>query len=366
VLDYLINRLPKANDKQNDLLAALKVAQQSFTAFGNVSERHLVILDTGINTSGDLDFNKLSTNPNGTVSLMEFTEGGIAGIFTEHIENLKNEPNRLPNLTGVKVSFGLLPATEEQMLSSTGGISENIPRRENFWKAVLTACGVEEEDLFIKSLETPALSADGSSKYNVYSEDEDGFPYVSQVFWDDAVVEPKGLGSDSPPPPPPINPPPVSNLHFKPDSGEYINDAEAKVALLNYLNGHEIVAYLEENPQEKVYIVGTQAKITLGGVYGNNSISSKRVETVKNSLIELIDLDGIVDRIVIISLGDMPVESSDSISWEKFNPPKDIHNEFPDGVNFDTVIAQNNRQVWILFSNSTKYSVLMNYGFIVA
>jgi len=119
---------------------------------------------------------------------------------------------------------------------------------------------------------------------------------------------------------------PMDIINFKPDSSEYSNKEDAMRALSGYVDSFNM--YFDRYPDGKIYLVGCIAK-TSSWYLTETSLSEKRAETVRQSLIEL----G-VDGSKLISMG---IGISDP--WR--------NDEWSEGY-FNEAVAKTNRRVWIV------------------
>lgn len=329
----LINMLKeaglKADSAEVDLLAAIREANNvlSNSRFKDMSDKRIIIVDTGISTAGELNF-------------LDIDFLGAAPEVSDIINQLKEYEGTgvLPDLSGITVTFigtgeGLAEPAEPQELSV---IDKKYIR--DLWKEVVLACGADDVQF---------ESAAGWDTPNIYTEDEDSeFPYVSSVmFFHDKVInlpDPDLYASNNPDSLPDLPEPPMFEIElssqmigFKPDRADYQNEQGARNVLKPF--AEELKNYFNFYPDRKVWVVGTTATVHKGGE-GSVPLSMQRAEMVKKTLVEEFEVPE--DRLFTIGLGARFPWAVDA--W-------------PDG-NFDTVIAQANRAVWILSDNSERFA----------
>lgn len=320
VVDKLKTLDASADSSEVDLLAAIREAKSvlSSNRVKDIKNKEIFIIDTGISTTGDLNFVN-----------MDFLDG--RPDVSDVIDRLSNYEGVgvLPDLTGITVTFcgtadGLAEVAAPQQMSTT----DKHYIRE-FWSEVVTACGADHVEFEnVAGWDTP----------NFYTEDSNTkFPYVSVVtFYHESVIDFSDLikiDTSNPDTQPDLPAPPVVEIKlssetvgFQPDGADYLNSESARKVLRPY--AEELKKFFGYYPDEKIWIVGTTAAVQQGAA-GSIELSLQRAETVRNTLIEL----GIPEKnLVTLGLG------------AKFPWAVDEH---PNGT-FDTVVAQANRAVWLL------------------
>lgn len=315
-----------ADSEEVDLLAAIREAKNALsnTQASNAKNKMIVIVDTGISTTGDLNFCD-----------MDFLYG--KPNINEIVKHLKDYEGIgvLPDLTGVDVTFigtadGLAEVAEPQMATTT---DKKFIR--DLWSSVVTACGANSVTF---------ESAAGWSIPNKYTEDDASeFKYVSVItFFHDRVIELPEIPNYNPNSPdqqPELPDPPNVEIRlesqtvgFKPDTASYINEQNAKNTLRPYAD--ELKEFFQYYPNEKIWIVGTTAAVTQGARSGY-VLSSKRAEAVKSMLVDEFEIPA--DKLLTIGVGCV-------FPWWV--------DEFPNGI-FDTNVAQANRAVFLLSNSDT-------------
>ena len=318
-----------ADSEEVDLLAAIREAKNALSnsQATNAKNKRIVIVDTGISTTGDLNFcdmDFLYGKPNADTIIEQLKAYEGVGV--------------LPDLSGIDVTFigtadGLAEVAEPQEAATT---DKKFIR--DLWASVVTACNANSVDF---------ESAAGWSVPNVYTEDEESeFKYVSVIsFSHNKVIdfsEISGYDPNNPDQQPNLpNPPSVEiklesqTVGFVPDTAEYINEQNAKNILRPY--AEDLKEFFKYYPDEKIWIVGTTAEVTKGARDGYE-LSFERAETVKKTLVDELGIPS--DRLLTIGLGCV-------FPWKT--------NEFPNG-SFDNNAAQKNRAVFLLSdSDNTDY-----------
>lgn len=318
-----------ADSEEVDLLAAIREAKNALSnnQAANAKSKKIVIVDTGISTTGDLNFcdmDFLYSKPN----------------IDEIVKQLKNYEGIgvLPDLTGVDITFigtadGLAEVAEPQMVETT---DKKFIR--DLWSSVVTACGANSVNF---------ENAAGWNVPNEYSEDDKSkFKYVSVVsFFHNKVInfpEISNYDPNNPDQPPNLpNPPSVEiklesqTIGFKPNTAICVNEQNAKSTLRPYAD--ELKEFFKYYPNEKIWIVGTTAEVARGSKNGYD-LSFKRAEAVKNMLVSEFGISA--DKLLTIGVGCV-------FPWKV--------DEFPNDK-FDTNIAQANRAVFLLSnSDNTDY-----------
>lgn len=323
IVKKLNNLSVVADSEEVDLLAAIREAKNALAnnQAATAKNKKIVIVDTGISTSGDLNFCN-----------MDFLYG--KPNIDEIVQQLKDYEGLgvLPDLKGIDVTFigtsdGLGEVAEPQEATTT---DKKFIR--DLWSSVITACDANSINF---------ESAAGWNKPNKYSEDnESKFKYVSVIsFFHDKVIDlPETPSYD------PIKPDPSPSVEiklesqsvgFKPDTAIYINEQNAKNTLRPYAD--ELKEFFKYYPDKKIWIVGTTAKVTKE-LQNGYDLSFKRAKAVKNTLVN--ELNVPAEKLLTIGLGCV-------FPWRV--------DEFVNG-NFDTDIAQANRAVFLLSSSdNTNY-----------
>lgn len=319
----LIEKLKEVNAADSpevDLLAAIREAASalSSTRANKIPNKQIVIIDTGICTSGDLSLigkNLLNGFPDIEEIINQLRAYEGVGV--------------LPDLTGITVIFIGTEDCLAEVASPQSVLVSDKRNIKNLWEAVVRACGADDVQF---------VSAAGWDTPNVYTEDDESkFPYVSCVaFHHENVIDfpdPVPYTPSNPDSPPDMPEPPSieieipsSEIGFKPNEAIPQQEESFDEKIQSYEK--DINKYLDIYPNEKILVVGTSATTKKDGE-GSVDLSLRRAEAVKKKLVEC----GVPeDKLVTIGLG------------AKFPWAVDA---FPNG-SFETEIAQKNRAVWLL------------------
>lgn len=313
-----------ADSEEVDLLAAIREAKNvlSSSRGADTKNKEIVIVDTGISTTGDLNFCDLDflySKPDTDEIVQQLKDYEGTGV--------------LPDLTGVDITFigtvdGLAEVAAPQEVSTT-----DKKYIKDLWKSIITACGATNI-----SFESVA----GWSVPNEYTEDSASrFKFVSVVpFSHKKVIDLSEIPSYNPstedqqpvlPKPPKVEIKLESQtVGFNKNEASYINEQNAKSTLRPYAD--ELNEFFKYYPEEKIWIVGTTAAVVKNARDGYD-LSLQRAETVKRTLVNEFGISE--DNLLTIGVGCV-------FPWKV--------DEFPEG-GFDTNVAQANRAVFIL-SNS--------------
>lgn len=310
-----------ADSPETDLLAAIREAKNALSTsrLDGIADKRIFIIDTGISTTGDLNFVD-----------MDFMKGlpDIEDIIEQlqHYEGL----GVLPDLTGITVTFvgtgdGLAEVAAPQKAST---VDKKFIK--NLWAEVVRACGAADT-----RFETVA----GWDTPNIYTEDVSSkFPYVSVItFVHEKVIDFSNLlniDPNSPDNPPKLPDPPVveiklpsETIGFKPDYALYLNEQNAKNILQPF--AEELKEFFQYYPDEKIWIIGTTSAVYQGAP-GSIELSLARAELVRTTLVTEFDIPE--RNLATIGLGAR-------FPW--------FVDEYPNG-SYDTTIAQQNRAVWLI------------------
>lgn len=318
-----------ADSEEVDLLAAIREAKNALSSSRGtgVKNKAIVIVDTGISTTGDLNFCDMD---------FLYSKPDISEI----VQQLKDYEGTgvLPDLTGVDITF----------IGTSDGLAEvAVPQEatttdkkfiKDLWENVVTACGAKSVSF---------KSAAGWSVPNEYTEDAvSEFKYVSVVpFIHEKVIDITEIPIYDPntPDQQPVLPEPPrveiklesQTVGFEPDKATYINEQNAKNTLRPYAD--ELKEFFKYFPEEKIWIVGTSAAVVKNARSGYD-LSFQRAEAVKSTLVNEFEIPA--DKLLTIGVGCV-------FPWWV--------DEFPNG-SFDTTVAQVNRAVFLLSnSDNTDY-----------
>lgn len=326
VSDRLRDETLKADHPENDLLAAIREAKSALNApqARDIKDKRIVIVDTGVCTAGELSF---LDSRYSTTNLPD---------IDETVRNLKKS-GLLPDLAGINVTFigtdnGMAKVASPQMLSTT---DEQYIKR--LWDSVAKASGASAVNHAVAS---------GWLTPNVHTEDSESkfFAVTPAIISDEAARA--SMWSNSPYDP---NLPTIDlelqlldqAVGFIPNQAEFRDESQANRILKTCAD--EVKKHLNSNPGQKIWLVGTTADPQRNGV-GDVYLGSRRAQKVASALTA--DYGIPADTFVVIGVGA-------NFPWHK--------DEFKNGK-FDTVVAQENRSVWVLSNSDSneKYSDLIN------
>lgn len=308
VIKFLQSDATKADDPEVDLLSALFDAQFILDR-SNAKSKEILILDSGICTTGAFDMNSNK-------------------IQNDNIEDIigRIPEDSIPILSGVNVSFvGIGNVAEPQNLPNP--VSNKLIK---IWTKLLKdSCGV--------SLKSEIKRYKDQGADMSWYEDGSGYPQVSMVpFYDESTKNGPWFF-------------PTSSLGFKPDSDVFYNQKQAE-NVIETIIASDLNSYLSSDPDAKVYVVGSIARIKKNEeVKIHSDVSAKRAKKVASILKKKFGVSK--EQIVIIDAG------STVFTWRNAD-------EFPNGKQNDDNM-QKNRVVAIIPATSTsQVRELRDEGFI--
>jgi outer membrane protein OmpA-like peptidoglycan-associated protein/galactitol-specific phosphotransferase system IIB component len=339
VMSFLKSDSIKAKEAETDILNAITVAANELQNAPSDLDKRMIILDNGIPTTGYLDFYEYyPVNKEQEILLSQRDAGDI-------IQSLARYSNVLPtNLKDVTVSFvGMGDSTYDQPFPDTA-----FSHLSDLWIGILEYCGAKLDEDYLPFRDVPYTADADADVYSYLEDSDESFPYVRTIYFDDEFsppplpsprpsVEPTYPPSGGEPIPSQETLPPVPeslNIKFVPDSDEFLSRADAEREVERVIPRY--VEFLDANPNEKIYIVGTTAcvnscfHITPRAVtHESIDLSERRAEAVKQLFISLDK--NVVDRIEAFGLGSV-------------NDPWHIN----EGSPIDPQAAQKNRKVMAL------------------
>lgn len=327
--DFLLSDELRANDPEVDLLSAIGKAQNILEAYPD-SEHHILILDTGITTTGALDMTQ--------IKIME----------TSCDEIVKTVSDAIPHLDGTYITFaGLGNVAEPQSeIASTQG-QDTL---EELWSAILKYGNAE----LTSQLRYDDSANTATMDYN--ESNPSSYKEVSSVTF----YNPKDGGVEANP---------VTIVHEEKaeeatvtvclqtaDLGGFVGDEatfknkDKAISTLNTLTD-DFSKFLSETDY-KLYVVGSIAKVQPGeaGEVKSNHLSQERADAVANLLISDYGIPS--DRIVTIDAG------TTKFSWRNADEYKGGSSTQVDSE------AQKNRVVAIISENSSLVEELKNAGYV--
>lgn len=299
----------KADDPEVDTLGALHTAVESLNAIegsmGTAVEKEIIILDTGLCTSGALNFLTPKWQELLNLETKIWEDGSASTDLTNLIKQLKDKAE-LPDLENIRITWyglGQVSAPQESLSNL------NIQNLQYIWGELLkeTNC-------------LPSTEVNADKKYGIFVPTSahgsiECEQYVTPVQWE--------LPEESAPPEYPELP--EQKIVFCPNSDEYLYPDKTEEILKPY------ISVLKGSTDKMILLVGT----TSSWKGGSQRLSEERAKKVKDSMITL----GIPEAcITTIGLGyDLNICQDDS----------------PEGE-FEESIAQENRSVLILPYDSPK------------
>lgn len=334
IIQLLMSDDTKADNPEVDLIQALEQARILLN--GKEGNKYILVLDTGITTTGHFDMRKINI---------------LDGQPVDVVNRLPQE--QLPDLDGITIMFeGIGNVPNDPMNGQTKIFSSNQEAKKAL-KAVWMELLVNrcKATLFGNDIGEATPGED-----QPYAEGEGGYPYVSTV----AFLAPLPPEPTVPPAPPVVEkekvPPPIEEIFsattfFKGDSTDFVDPDEASLIL--YDTAEKIRDFLNDErvANEKIYVIGSIANTSENLQVTTNKYSDGRAKTVADELKRLLKDTGVdVNRIISIDAG------TTIFSWRNTN-------EFDSNGTWKDLLAQKNRVVAILSSNSEKAqeSTLQSY-----
>jgi len=325
LMDYILNT--RATNEESDLLEALILATRALSNIQNDRDNHVLIIDTGITTYGNLDM----------------TVVNIQAVPHDEIIHIFYDAEALPEMEGITVTF---------LNIANAAYPQEVPRpAENsimgFWASFFEATGA--------ALNPMSLPMPGLSPRTI----EDGYPYVTVVDFDDLppIAFPTPTPTPTPTPEPTQEPTPtptpvplalleMETLGFVAESAELLWGRNHAISVIwDYVYGVDgIWAYLESNPESMLFIIGSEARIhPTSSNPTEPALSTARARVVRNILV----YDFGIPQNMIAYLG----AGTTVFPWRNAI-------EFPDGFNRDESQAMLNRVVAIIPVSSNYFEYL--------
>lgn len=319
IKDLVRDETLKADNEEVDLAAAINQAKLLLKANPG-KENHILILDSGIPTSGLINFSNL-----------DFCNG-----TTEEVVNRVDEGAHY-DLSEIEVTFygiGNVAGDQYNQYMEFFNDQNFQNRLTDFWTIYLSEkCKASEVD-------ATYILKQGTEM--VFSEDHpDSYPFVTVVDFVktedvDPAPAPTEHEDEEKPELPPLS---AKFLGFKPGKAEFRNETDAINKLAKY--AETMKAHLNENPDQVFYIVGSIAKTSADAFKEHSKVAAARAEKVKEILVDQYGLDA--ERLIVIDAG------TKVFSWRNAE-------EFPEGCGPEGV-AENleaNRVVAIIHESETK------------
>lgn len=301
ILPFKDSEHAEARYEEADLLEALHVAERILRDMDPTRENHLLIIDSGITTTGHLDMNQFTV-----------TDTGVA----EEVANRLEGAGLLPDLSGVNLSFFNIGSGAAPQQVPTGPVEEALV---HFWTTLLGRTGA-------------SLQIQGRS---VGSHVRTGLPQVTPVNFEAPVVDLSDLRSEI------FS---EETLGFVAGESDFINEAASIEALAQ--TAAQLSGFLASNPTNHVYIVGSQAQGP--DRHLGSALSQRRAQRVRDLLVSEFNLPS--GQVVAIGGG------VTEFSWRHTD-------EFLNGVWADDLAAQN-RVVALIPSSAAEMEELRSHGFV--
>lgn len=313
----------RADDSEVDLLGAISEAQAILNnnKYKDATEKHILIIDSGISTAGA--FNMCD------IPLIGKADGEM--VIAENVVS-KIPETGFPDLDGIKVTFwGLGNVANPQMSISKD--NELRTMLEDIWTMIIRDKCKGELTEEIKFSETSGMpmewNADGSGDYPMVTPIDFTRPVpVSQVTMPNMPEAETSAPSSEPPEP--SEPFTSTKLGFIEDTADFIDeDATMKVLSSRALAMRE---FLRDNPDEKVFVVGSIARIERDRNYENPNadyppyLSQSRAKAVADVLIKRYG----INEASLVAVGAGVIE----FSWRNAD-------EFAQGKDFEEEAAKN-------------------------
>ena len=304
VLDFLKNEdNTRAITQENDLFKAIQEAKRLIDVFEAqaqrngklISRKQIIIMNTGIVTSGILDFSMHGIE-NFDFSVSDARIKAFAYEITERL----NSSRELPNFDGVNISFIGLGDVATRQKELSAHVQRGI---EILWETILNRANAASVVSY------PYIS---TKKANEHTRDGKNFPEVKPIEF----LENTGWT--------------ISNEQIIFDFGQwnYRNLAEAENNLKRFAN--IVIRHINENPDIKIYVAGSESK-DVDRDY-TTFLSEKRARTVMETLVKF----------------GVPRNRMEVLGLAVYLPRRE--NDRPNNV-FDPVIGERNQKVVLIPSN---------------
>lgn len=282
-----------ANDPEVDYLTALRLAVRTLSSLDGYDSKRIIVLGTGLSTTGVLDFNN-----------------NLISADTDVVVNLLNEKSEIPDFSGITVywqQMGDVAAPQKELTSA-----QRVKLQDIYGSLIETGGGI-----FVYN-EIIANPVDATLQYPEVTPVE--LPDDTPIYFDPVVFEGTTDEEEN------VFEEPVvlteEQITFIGDKAEYLYPEEALKTL------QPIAEYLIAHPVT-ILLAGTTAGDT--DSENTKALSLARAETVKTTLVEL----GVDEsRIIAVGLGSV-------------NDPWHIW-----GTGYEGSAASNNRKVVLLDADS--------------
>lgn len=306
ILPFMDSVHLRAQSPEADLFEALHVASRILRDMDPQRENHLLIIDSGITTTGHLDMREFN-----------ILEPDTSAIIVQRLK----EASLLPDLQDVSVSMFNIGGVSAPQAILSGPVEGALM---TFWQNIINSTGAN------------LLHLQGRSEGGNSRQVQDGYPFVSIVEFETPILDLSDLKSEI------FS---AQSLGFIGDKSEFIDDATARAVIAE--TATTLLPFLENNPDHMIYIVGSQA---VGSANNTEEyqLSLERAQRVKDLLSTEFNLPA--SQLIAIGAG------TTSLSWRNTD-------EFIDGVWHDE-LAEQNRVVAIVPSTAEEMVELRIQGVI--
>lgn len=232
----------RANDAEVDTLEAIRLAARTLSSAPKNSEKIIVVADTGLSTTGILNF-----------------QNNIINADSEEIAEQLDEKDAIPNLEDIKVIWQQIGDVYDPQQSLTPAQVKNLKK---IWKAIIEKGGGKFESVDIVSNQT-SISESLPNVTTINLPAETAIKFEPENIKD--FTKPQFLGEE--------------HIKFIGDSDKYIDPNAAKEAL------KPIAKYMNENNKFKMLLIGTTAGDENSDLMID--LSEKRAKAVKSSLVSM-------------------------------------------------------------------------------
>ena len=232
-------QLVRANDAEVDTLESLRLAVRTFESAPQDAEKVLIVLDTGLSTTGLLDF-----------------QGNLINAEAETIAQQLSEREAVPDLSGISVFWQGMGDVEMPQPELSPAQRKNL---ERIWKAVVEKGGGSFEAM--DYVPNPADDSEALPKVSVVD-----LPQEAALRFDPASIsfdEPRVLSEEQ--------------VRFIGDSDRYAEPEKAESVI------EPVAVYMKNNSGFRLLLVGTTAGDQPSEY--TTDLSARRAETVRRTLI---------------------------------------------------------------------------------
>ena len=247
-------QLVRANDSEVDTLASLWLAVRTLESAPQGAKKVIIVLDSGLSTTGLLDF-----------------RGNLINVEGETLAKKLDDKEAVPDFSGVTVYWQGMGDVESPQKELSHSQRNNL---EAIWEAI-----VKEGKGSFEALDyVPNPAGDNDTLPSVSVVD---LPEESALRFDPAEIsfdQPRFLSEEQ--------------VRFAGNSDKYVDTAKAESVI------EPVAAYMKQNPQFELLLVGTTAGDDPSAY--TTDLSGRRAETVKQTLVSF----GVeTDRIRTLGMG---------------------------------------------------------------